>query len=325
MARQSYTKELKIKVDSTELDALKEQIDKIYVDTLNMATKELAELDEADPKNFEKVKELKEAIDTLAQQAKEVEKDEGAEFGSMVKKGMLKQLKRVGENITESIQEFFKDILSEAMARLKDMATYDLGSSFITNREAREQALKYGIMDPAQNYALSQSMKELGLQDETDMMWMNDNQREKFTERMGYWAGKYNELANKDFFETMQNFTLEWEEFRSELQLGVIEFFMDNKELIKEVLVGLMKFMEKTLEGVGWLLELGKTQRTGSQRNAAAIDIVNKYSTTSTKSSDVTINNTMYPASQSITDKNMLQKAGELSYAQLIKVLKEGY
>ena len=313
MAKQSYTKELQIKVDTREVDALKQKLDTIYVDTIKSAMTDFAE--GASKEDFETLKELKGMLDDLSQSTKT---DENV---SVVRKLIKDKLGDMLESVGDALTEFFQDTFKAAKERILDMASYDLENSLFTNSSAREQALKYGIMDSSQNYALSQAMGELGMSSEEDLMFMNPAQQEKFAERMGYWSGKYTELANKDFFRTVQEFQLEWSEFKYGMELGMIEFFMQNKDTIKQVMEAGMQFMEGTLTVLGAILDFLQISRSDSQRNAASMEIVRNY-TGGTNMTNVNINNTLNPSSQVLTDKQMLSQAGQLSYAQLIEALK---
>lgn len=313
MAKQSYTKELQIKVDSREVDLLKQKLDTIYVDTIKSAMSDFAE--GTSKEDIESLKKLKGMLDELSGSTRP------AENSGVVSKLIKDKLGDMLESIGDALTDFFKDTFKAAKERLFDMASYDLQNSLFTNSSAREQALKYGIMDPSQNYALTQSMGELGMQNEEDLMFMNPAQHEKFAERMGYWSSKYTELANKDFFRTVQEFQLEWSEFKYGMELGMIEFFMDNKDTIKQVMEAGIQFMEGTLILLGSILDFLQISRSDSQRNAASMEIIRNYSG-GTNMTNVNINNTLNPSSQVLTDKQMLSQAGQLSYTQLIEALK---
>ena len=313
MAKQTYTKELQIKVDSREVDALKQKLDMIYADTLKSA---IAEFEKGtSEEDIETLKSLRKMLKELEESTKPPENV------SVVRKLIKDKLGDMLESIGDTLTDFFKDTFKAAKERILDMASYDLANSLFTNASAREQALKYGITDPAQNYALSQAMRELGMSSEEDLMFMNPAQQEKFAERMGYWSGKYTELANKDFFRTVQEFQLEWSEFKYDMELGMIEFFMQNKDTIKQVMEVGMQFMEGTLTLLGSILDFLQISRSDSQRTAASMEIVRNY-TSRTNTTNVNINNTLNPSSQVLTDKQMLSQAGQLSYAQLIEALK---
>lgn len=313
MAKQSYTKELRIKVDSREVDELKKKLDTIYADTLKSA---IAEFEKGTTKeDVDTLKKLREMLKELEESTKPKENE------SVVRKLIKDKLCDMLESIGDALTDFFKETFKAAKERILDMASYDLANSLFTNASARQQALKYGITDPAQNYALSQAMRELGMSSEEDLMFMNPAQQEKFAERMGYWSGKYTELANKDFFRTVQEFQLEWSEFKYDMELGMIEFFMQNKDTIKQVMEVGMQFMEGVLTLLSSILDFFQISRSDSQRHAASMEIVRNY-TSRTNTTNVNINNTLHPSSQVLTDKQMLSQAGQLSYAQLIEALK---
>ncbi len=316
MSTQSYVKQLKIDIDTTELEHLKKELDKLHVETLEVASKELLSLDEVDPENAERIQELRDAIEALTNDLEEVEPDS-------LFKDFKSKMKELGEDIADELIGFLKDIFSDAIKRMNEMATFDFANSLMFNRSAFEQSMQYGIMDPSQNYALSQAMSFHGLSNEEDMMyWLsNPRNRDIFAETIGRYTSQYNKLANKDFFRNIQEFQLEWKKFKEELAFSLIEFFMNNKDLIKSVMTKGIVFMEKTLVLLGKLMDFFSRGRSDFEKESAASDIINSYMTTSSKNTNVNINNTMYPSSQVLSDKSMLEHAGELSYAQLINVL----
>lgn len=313
MAKQSYTKELKIKVDSREVDELKKKLDTIYVDTLKSA---IAEFEKGtSEEDIDTLKELREMLNELEESTKPKEN------ASVIRKLIKDTFSDTLKSINKALTDFFKETFEAAKKRILDMASYDLENSLFANASARAQALKYGITDPAQNYALSQAMRELGMSSEEDLMFMNPAQQEKFAERIGYWSSKYTELANKDFFRTVQEFQLEWSEFKYGIEVGMIEFFMQNKDTLMQLMETGVQFMEGTLTLLKAILDFFQISRSDYQRNAASMEIVRNY-IGGTKTTNVNINNTLNPSSQVLTDKQMLAQAGQLSYAQLIEALK---
>lgn len=319
---QSMLKELSKTTKSSEMmsvtDEIKDKINSLlgegYIDAINENIRSLGEgtLKE----DLTAIDNINILLNSMGQLTEEQKKSQNE-----MSKSITKSIKDSLTNIFSTVEDFFSDMLSEAKERILDMASFDLSSSYFTNQSAREQALKYGIMDPSQNYALTQTMSELGMTSEEDLSVMNDTQREKFAERIGYWSGKYTELADKDFFNTVQTFQLEWNEFKSDFQLSIIEFFIENKNTIKTVLTGLLTFMEVTIAALGSILDFLKISQTSSQRTAYTNELIRQYSTDQS-STTVNINNTLNPASQVLTDKAMLAQAGQLSYAQLIEALK---
>ncbi len=375
MVKKTYVKELQIKVDTKEIDVLKQKLDAIYIDTLKSATNEFDK-----PISKDDINELKNLQSMLKELSKTTKSSEMMSVTDEIKdkinsllgegyidainenirnlgKGTLKEdltaidninilLNSMGQlteeqkksqiemsksitksikdsltNILSTMEDFFSDMFLEAKERIFDMASYDLENSLFNNSSAREQALKYGIMDPSQNYALTQTMSELDMHSEEDLMFMSPPRQEKFAQLMGFWSGKYTELADKDFFNIVQTFQLEWNEFKSDFQLSIIEFFIENKNTIKTVLTGLITFMQVTITTLGSILDFLQISQTSSQRTAYTNELIRQYSTDQS-STTVNINNTLNPASQVLTDKAMLAQAGQLSYAQLIEALK---
>lgn len=310
MSRRSFVKELQIKVDSNEIDVLKQKLDSIYVDTIKSS---IEDFEGSSKEDIERLKSLKMMLDDLSSSPQQ-------SGGNRVKEMIASQLKGAVTDLGHAIQDFFADVFANAKERMIDMASYDLGSSLVTNQRARSQALQFGITDPSQNYALSQSMSELGMQSEEDLMYMNERQQEKFAERMGHWTSKYDELANRDFFNTIQEFSLEFGEFKADMELGLIEFFINNKEQIKLVMTTAMAFMEGVVQLLGGILGFLQVSRSDSQKHAASMELVRNYGT-NVSSTNVNISNTLNPSSQVLTDKQMLSQAGTLSYAQLIEAL----
>ena len=312
MARQSYTKNLKIEVDTSELKDLKNQLDLLQKEKLELATKELLTLDETDPQDLERINELREAIEKFTNEMESIETKD-------LTKDLKKKFKEIGSDIADAAKDFFIDIFKSALDRIQDIASYDLANTRVFNRQAYDQAMRYGITDPSMNYALTQAMEEFNLRSEEDMM-LGAYDREAFAGRIGYYSGRYNELANKDFFRTVQDFSAEWKNFKTEMEFSLIEFFMQNKDLIKNVMIKGIEFMKVMLTMIDGILSFLAIGRSDYEKQAALSNIMQSYSTQQT-TNNVSISNTLNPSSQMITDKSMLDRASELSYAQIIKVL----
>lgn len=351
-------KKIKIKVepeiDSSKIAKINRDFDKMPFnslftpETLSNLKKEYVETQT----NLEKIKSLKESISMiqlisgdeskLALQAlnEELAKLENSRKGSKTKsdsiedkmskdfKNLFSKEGAIGkaiinsfEKITESIKDFFKDAFNDAKNIISEMASYDLSNSLVINPIAREQALKYGL-NSAQNYAFSQVQQEMGISSEEDLIWMNENQRERFAERIGYYTDKYNELANKGFFETWQNFQISWQEFKTEFAMDIAEFFVENKDEIMTVMKSLMKFMESMLKIVSDIANFfGTNTRSDTERLNATSDIINNYrtNTANNKNTNIKIDNTFNNVSKE--DQTWLQNAGNMTYEQLIKAI----
>jgi len=311
MAKEAYTKKLNIQVDTSELDKLKKQLDNLYIDTLKTDAANILSAGPLDAESAAKIKQLSDAIEATVEDIKSIEVNKFA-------RDFNKKLKEFGEDVLESLGDFFKEIITGSLRRFEQMASYDISNSIMFNQDAFNQAMRYGISDPAQNYALTQAMERHGIRDETGLMMMSDNLRKAFNESMDYYYNRYQQLADKDAFMQFQKFQLEWEMFRTDLEFSMIDFFMQNKDLIKNAMIKGIEFMQKTLIILDKLLDIG--MKSEFEKDAARSEIIGGYSLTNTSTS-VNINNTLYPSSQTLTDKSMLEKAGSMSYAQLINAL----
>lgn len=320
--RQSYTKDLKINVDTTELKELKQQLDLLQQEKLEIASKKLLELDKDDPTNLEEIAKLKEQIKEFTEEMEEVDfKKSTSEF--------KKKLKELGEDMVDSIKDFFEDVFKAALDRIQDMASYDLANTRVFNREAYDQAMRYGITDPSQNYALAKAMEDFNLRSEEDIM-VGAYDREAFAKQIGYYTDQYKQLSDKDFFRTVQDFTFEWQQFKHELEFSLIEFFMENKEAIKTTLRLGIKFMGYVMTALDGILKFMRIGRTEDEKQSALSNIVNQYSnlsevnTSSQKvyNNNININNNV-ESSQLLGDKGILDRANKTTHAQLIKILKE--
>lgn len=304
------------------------QINLEKIETIKESIAELSELDTNEAKEL--TKQLQAQLKTLQSTSTKSDKagfsSIGQDFKSEISK-MFGSQGRVGESLAQGVKkiadtfvEGFKDMMSEAKAMFEEMASYDLGNSLFSNSSAREQALQYGLSDD-QNYALTQTMNALNMKSEEDLMYMNEAQREKFAELMGVYSARYNKLENEGFFQEYQEFQLEFKQFKEEMQMDLISFFMENKETIKSVMKMSVSFMKGALEFFDFMLKLFGGQRTENERAAATSDIISNYTSANTanQTTSVQIDNTFNGVGNN--DRQSLVNAGELTYQQIIKAL----
>lgn len=168
-----------------------------------------------------------------------------------------------------------------------------LQSSLLTNRNTRENAFLYGF-SPAESYGFDKAKNMLGIQSEEDLWYMNDLQKSKFQDIMAKYADKYNQLYDSGFFDKYLEFQIEMEEFKLDMQMEIIEFFMQNKDTIRQFMEISMKAMEFIVQALGWLVDRFSQNNETSERTRTANmnDIINGY-TTNNKINNVsqTINN----------------------------------
>ena len=194
--------------------------------------------------------------------------------------------------------EAIKTLISDGWEELTNIASYDLANSFTYNGTAWSTMLTYGT-SPGQSYAVNKTMTELGVNSEDDLYqaMMSENFQKKWAERIGYYTDKYNSLADSGMLQTIQEFTLEFEEFKTDFQYQVMDWFVDNKDLIITALnlgMQLMKGILNTVSSIANFLGI-KSSKTATEQKQAAIEVLNSHANnvTTNNTSNTTNNNTV--------------------------------
>lgn len=300
--------------------------------TIKASIAELSELDTNEAKEL--TKQLEAQLETLTStESAKSAKSDNAGFGSIKQdfkseiRNMFGSQGTVGKSMAQGVKKItdkfvdgFEAMMKAAKAMFEEMASYDLGNSLFSNSSARAQALQYGLSND-QNYALTRAMNALNMKSEEDLMYMNAAQREKFAELMGIYSARYNKLENEAFFQEYQEFQLEFKLFKEEMQIDLISFFMENKEMIKSAMKMGISFMKGALEFFDFMFKLFGGTRTDYERTSMTSDIVSNYTSANTASqtTSVQIDNTFNSVSNN--DRQSLLNAGELTYQQVIKAL----
>lgn len=229
-------------------------------------------------------------------------KDFGKSFTTM----FTNKLATVGTDFAQSLKTLFKD----SWAELNNMLKW----SRLTNQEVRNQAFQYGF-DPSQNYAFSKVSELMGISGLEDIAYMNQQQRGKFFEKFNEYSDRYAQLYDSGFFDTLEQYNWEMEEFKQDLQYSVIQFFVDNKDVIK----GILKFLMSIMSGITAIANfLIKPARTQEEKLADARRILGvTTSNTTNNNSNIRINNTFNGVSQQ--DRSWLQNAGTMTYEQFLR------
>lgn len=165
-----------------------------------------------------------------------------------------KIVKGFGEilGITFDIKKFASDIFARAKQLMEEMPTYDTSNSLITNAEARNQQMKYGLSD-TQNFAFTQAKNMLNIRSDEDLLYMNPNQQLAFSQYMQKYSAWYTELMDSGVLQDIQEFKLEFKMFKEELAMDVLKWFADNKETIMAILnmtFTVMKGLVSVLGGI---------------------------------------------------------------------------
>ena len=256
------------------------------------------------------LKHTKEATKEKQSSIEEIETPEEDEkfldwkvVGKAFKDNFIPDFKTVGTTLLVSAAYKLKDLLNKAGDELKDIFTdaWDelsdvLDYSRLSNRNIREQAFEFGFT-PAQNYAYSQTMEMMGLSSFDDLYYLTETQWDKFNEKFNEYSTRYQQLYDRGFFEDLEDFNWEMKEWREDIQYEFMEFFMNNKETISDILKfgkDVLEVLVKIADGVFKFVDKVTPSSTEKkQRQIAEImGITNNSITNNTKNNTVTFSPT---------------------------------
>lgn len=273
--------------EKASLDALDKQLDKfkeafkISDDDIEKLRKQMSDFEErkssmrelgkmlqsyrdvmgkGDNYNDDTTKEFIQAMRELAESNKtlkeEYENLTGENSGFFSQKGMDVFMGNMKTQVVNKLSDIAKSFL-RSIANVFKEAWQELGNmvnqSFLTNSTYRNNAFTYG-MSASESYGFEQTKSMMGLS-EDDLYYMNDYQQEKFREIMTKYAERYEKLYDSGFFEKYLDFQIEMQEFKQDMEMEIIEFFMDNKDTIKDFMKLTMDAMEFLVDAVGALLD----------------------------------------------------------------------
>ena len=228
---------------------------------------------------IEYMKELTASNEQLAEEFSTNVKTE-LEMSSEVMIGNLKAqfLDRLSD-LARSFLSSISDLFKEAWDELDTM----LQSSLLSNVNTRENIFSYGF-SASESYGFDKAKQMLGIQSEEDLMYMNDAQKLKFEEVMTKYSEKYAALYDSGFFDKYLDFQIEMEEFKLDMQMEIIEFFMENKDTIKKFMEFSMSAMEFIVEALSWLMDFfDRSKQTADEVKLSNInDIISSYTSNST-------------------------------------------
>lgn len=246
-------------------------------------TKQLREYIRALSKNNQALEKLADKFDKEGADERASEDDDEEEGNSIVEAlkagfdnfvGNLKmQVLRQLSNIANSFISGIANVFKEAWEELGNM----VNQSFLTNDTYRENAFSYG-MSASESYGFEQAKSMLGVNDET-MIYMDDYQWGKFRDIMTKYTERYEKLYDSGFFEDYLDFQIEMQEFKQDMEMEIIEFFMDNKDTIKDFMELTMDAMEFIVDALGWIMDfLDPDDRTSDEEKIDNINgILDQY------------------------------------------------
>lgn len=218
-------------------------------------------------------------------------------------------------DILTSALESLGSLLASGFDELENILNF----SQLSDANTRDLMMRYGFSN-SEAYGYTKAMGALGFESEEDLMYANQQELELFRKSFEKYSGKYNELYNSGMFDSMQEFNTQMEEFKEDVKLEVVDFFMNNQDTIRAAMKGIISLAEFAITALGKIVQwLNPDARTSdSQRAANTASIISNYSNINS-GTNVSIDNTFNNVAK--TDQTWLAHAGQLTYEQIIKAL----
>ena len=218
-------------------------------------------------------------------------------------------------DILASALESLGSLLASGFDELENILNF----SQLSDVNTRDLMMRYGFSN-SEAYGYTKAMGALGFESEEDLMYANQQELELFRKSFEKYSGKYNELYNSGMFDSMQEFNTQMEEFKEDVKLEVVDFFMNNQDTIRAAMKGIISLAEFAITALGKIVQwLNPDARTSdSQKAANAASIISNYSNINS-GTNVSIDNTFNNVAKS--DQTWLAHAGQLTYEQIIKAL----
>ena len=218
-------------------------------------------------------------------------------------------------DILTSALESLGSLLASGFDELENILNF----SQLSDANTRDLMMRYGFSN-SEAYGYAKAMGALGFESEEDLMYANQLELQLFRKSFEKYSGKYNELYNSGMFDSMQEFNTQMEEFKEDVKLEVVDFFMNNQDTIRAAMKGIISLAEFAITALGKIVQwLNPDARTSdSQKAANTASIISNYSNINS-GTNVSIDNTFNNVAKS--DQTWLAHAGQLTYEQIIKAL----
>ena len=319
---------------------------------IEILKKEIAEIEMFDKDN-ELLDELQQKLAELQQKTEQLQQSEsndedsgnGSFFGSFKEsfdellvqasdmnaagKNAFNNMQRKIEDFATKAKDAIIDFVNDAIEAMQDMATWDLQNSKVFNQDAVNMYMQTGLQG-ANAYGMSKALETQGFGSMDDfieaMPFMNQEQLAYMQEIAEINKEQYAE--DLEVALAFQEFQVEYDKFKQELQKSLIDFFMENKDTIMTILEGMMNFLGAILNVVDGIFGLfsGARERSEEKKKQVTADILGVSSSTLTNNnttnntSNVNVNNTFNGVGQQ--DQSWLANTGQMTYQQVIEALK---
>ena len=319
---------------------------------IEILKKEIAEIEMFDKDN-ELLDELQQKLAELQQKTEQLQQSESNDedsgnnsfFGSFKEsfdellvqasdmnaagKNAFNNMQRKIEDFATKAKDAIIDFVNDAIEAMQDMAAWDLQNSKVYNQDAVNMYMQTGLQG-ANAYGMSKALETQGFGSMDDfieaMPFMNQEQLAYMQEIAEINKEQYAE--DLEVALAFQEFQVEYDKFKQELQKSLIDFFMENKDTIMTILEGMMNFLGAILNVVDGIFGLFSSARERSEEKKKQVtaDILGVSSSTLTNNnttnntSNVNVNNTFNGVGQQ--DQSWLANTGQMTYQQVIEALK---
>lgn len=212
------------------------------------------------------LEEQKTGIETLKEEyaeskLKALKVSNAESMASNVVKEIGKALKGINETfktvlgVSISVKENFKDIATLAGQTLQSFNQASMSNSLIVNSQMRTQQITLGLTD-AQNFAYSQARGILNIQTIEDLMYLNAEQRNIFSQLMNKYSAWYEEMSTSGSLRSFQELQLDFAIFKQEIAMKFLDWFSQNKTVIYDIMNVSVWLLENIANIVGVIASL---------------------------------------------------------------------
>lgn len=277
-------------------------------------TTEMTKSVKIDFKYKESLEEMIRAMDEATKEASEASgMTQRVKTQAKLTQKMFNDFQSLKTSLITSFLDGLKTIFTEGL----DELTHIVDSSRLSNQATREQMFQYGFSF-AQSYGFSQAKSLMGINSEEDLVYMDDTERKKFLQLFNKYTEKYNELYDKGFYDDLRELEIEKEEFFQDVRLEIVTFFINNKDLIREGMNGLLEIMKVVTKILAVVTGLFAQDHSDEAREAIVSEVINNRSSNSR-----VINANMYNSLNGITQPQDVESLMARSFTQWKKVLEE--
>lgn len=193
----------------------------------------------------------------------------------------IKLFSKVATKTVNEIKKISAKFLKE-FQKVQDLVDY----SRLSNQAVREQAFEFGF-SPAENYAYTQAMDVMGLSSFEDLYFLTEKQWTRFNNNFEKFQERYTKLYDEGFFDAVEDFNYQMAEWEEDLKYTFLQFVVDNKEDVMDLLDLVENILETTVKMTSWFF--GESAGAKRRRRASEVaEIVGTGNSTTTKNTTVT-------------------------------------